>query len=209
MAADRIAIAQPAPPHCSGCYQQKPQETHVDFGAAYDGPVVPALAGSVGVVGHSIDELVLCSTCIRTAAALIGLHDQGPLIAERDQLEAGNRTLRGELAGYRDYVERLEGRDRRPPGSSGDARGAAPPGEGQGTVNAYPANSLVASGSVTAPGVNGVIASIVAPPEGVYEVIVHVTLTGTAETALTNLSLRENATPSPPCRHCRRSRSAS
>jgi hypothetical protein len=108
MAADRIAIAQPAPAHCSGCYQHKPQETHVDFGAAYDGPVVPALAGSVGVVGHSIDELVLCSTCIQTAAALIGLSDQGPLIAERDQLEAGNRTLRGELAGYRDYVERLE-----------------------------------------------------------------------------------------------------
>lgn len=109
MAADRIAIAQPAPPHCSGCYQQKPQETHVDFGAAYDGPVVPALAGTVGVVGHSIDELVLCATCIRTAAALIGLTDEGPLIAERDQLEAGNQSLRAELAGYRDYMERLEG----------------------------------------------------------------------------------------------------
>jgi hypothetical protein len=61
-------------------------------------------------------------------------------------------------------------------------------------VNAYPANSLVATGSVTAPGVNGVIASIVAPPEGVYEVAVHIALTGTAETALANLSLRENAT---------------
>jgi hypothetical protein len=81
----------------------------VDFGAAYDGPVVPALAGTVGVVGHSIDELVLCSTCISTAAALIGLHDQGPLIAERDQLEAGSRTLRAENVGLRDYVERLEG----------------------------------------------------------------------------------------------------
>jgi hypothetical protein len=61
-------------------------------------------------------------------------------------------------------------------------------------VSAYPANSLVATGSVTAPGVNGVIASIVAPPEGVYEVAVHIALTGTAETALANLSLRENAT---------------
>jgi hypothetical protein len=60
-------------------------------------------------------------------------------------------------------------------------------------VSAYPANSLVATGTVTAPGVNGVIASIVAPPEGVYEVVVHIALTGTAETALTNLSLRENA----------------
>jgi hypothetical protein len=61
-------------------------------------------------------------------------------------------------------------------------------------VSAYPANSLVATGSVTAPGVTGVIASIAAPPEGVYEVVVHVALTGTAETALTNLRLRENAT---------------
>jgi hypothetical protein len=61
-------------------------------------------------------------------------------------------------------------------------------------VSAYPANTLVATGSVTAPGATGVIASIAAPPEGVYDVAVHIALTGTAETALTNLRLRENAT---------------
>jgi hypothetical protein len=62
MAADRIHLADPAPPHCSGCFQQKPQERHVDFGAAYDGPVVPALEGTVGVVGHVIEDLILCET---------------------------------------------------------------------------------------------------------------------------------------------------
>jgi hypothetical protein len=57
---------------------------------------------------------------------------------------------------------------------------------------AYQENSRQASGSVTAPGAGAAIASIAALPPGVYEVRVHATLTGTAETALQNLRLREN-----------------
>jgi hypothetical protein len=53
-------------------------------------------------------------------------------------------------------------------------------------------NSRQASGSVTAPGAGVAIATITAPPPGVYEVRVYATLTGTAETALQNLRLREN-----------------
>ena len=108
MAADRIQIAQPAPAHCSGCFQQKPQQTHVDFGAAYDGPMVPALEGATGVVGHSIDELILCEDCLTQAAKLIGLENAGALVAERDQLEASNRALRMEAAGLKDYADKLE-----------------------------------------------------------------------------------------------------
>jgi hypothetical protein len=59
-------------------------------------------------------------------------------------------------------------------------------------MSAYPANTLTAAASVVAPGAGAVIASIAAPPEGVYEVTVRVVLTGTAETALVNCRLREN-----------------
>jgi hypothetical protein len=120
MAADRIHIAEPAPPRCSACFQAKPQEAHVDFSASYDGPVVPALDGAAGVVGHMIDELILCSECIRTAAVLVGMGDAGAVIAERDQLEAGNRELRSQLAGYKDYTDKLEAANQaRPPDRTG------------------------------------------------------------------------------------------
>jgi hypothetical protein len=108
MAADRIQIAQPPPPHCSGCYQARPEDRHVDFGASYDGPVLPAMEDAVGVVGHSIDELILCEACVTQAATLLGLVRAEALVAERDQLEASNRALVMEATGYKDYAEKLE-----------------------------------------------------------------------------------------------------
>jgi hypothetical protein len=59
---------------------------------------------------------------------------------------------------------------------------------------AYTENTLVAQASSVAPGAAAVVASIAAPPAGIYDVEVHLALTGTAETALSNLRLRENAT---------------
>jgi hypothetical protein len=108
MAADRIHLAEPAPPHCSGCFQQKPQTRHVDFGAAYDGPVVPALEGTTGVVGHVIEDLILCEDCLSTAAGLIGLARAEKLQAAIDQAEAANRELAMKLAGMGDYASKLE-----------------------------------------------------------------------------------------------------
>lgn len=108
MAADRIRLAEPAPPHCSGCFQQKPQQPHVDFGAAYDGPTVPALENTVGVVGHTIDDLILCEDCLRTAAGLIGLCDPGAVVAERDQLEASLGELHLRIRGLEDYNAKLQ-----------------------------------------------------------------------------------------------------
>jgi hypothetical protein len=107
MAADRIHIAEPAPPHCSGCFQQKPQTRHVDFSAAYDGPTVPALENTIGVVVHSIDDLVLCEDCIETAASLVGLTRAEALIAERDQLEASNRELVEKFYALENYRDKL------------------------------------------------------------------------------------------------------
>jgi NaMN:DMB phosphoribosyltransferase len=59
-------------------------------------------------------------------------------------------------------------------------------------MTAYPGNTLVHSAVATAPTLNQVIASIAAPPEGVYRVGVTIILTGTAETATRNLTVREN-----------------
>jgi hypothetical protein len=107
MAADRIHLAEPAPPHCSGCFQQKPQTRHVDFGAAYDGPAVPALEGSVGVVAHVIEDLILCEDCIENAAKFVGLVRAESLQAALDQAEASNRELAMRLAGLEDYTAKL------------------------------------------------------------------------------------------------------
>jgi hypothetical protein len=108
MAADRIHLAEPAPPHCSGCFQQKPQTRHVDFGAAYDGPALPALEGSVGVVAHVIEDLILCEDCLATAAEVVGLVRAEKLQAALDQAEAANRELAMKLAGMGDYAAKLE-----------------------------------------------------------------------------------------------------
>lgn len=107
MAADRIQLAEPAPPRCSGCFQAKPQERHVDFGAAYDGPVVPSIENVAGLVGHVIEDLILCETCIAEAGKLVGLGDAGALTAERDQLEAANRDLRARNRGLEDYANSM------------------------------------------------------------------------------------------------------
>jgi hypothetical protein len=57
---------------------------------------------------------------------------------------------------------------------------------------AYSENTLTGAGTATAPGAGAAIASIAAPPPGVYKVCLTIVLSGTAETALTNLRLREN-----------------
>ena len=107
MAADRIHIVHPAPPHCSSCYQQKPDQRHVDFEAAWDGPVLPALDGAVGVIGHSIDDLILCEDCIRIAAGLIGYQDVTDLIKARARLEETRDTLLGKVAALEEHNQHL------------------------------------------------------------------------------------------------------
>ena len=59
---------------------------------------------------------------------------------------------------------------------------------------AFTDNTKVGTGSTTSPGAGAVLASISAPAAGTYKVTVMALLTGTAETALRNLRLRENGT---------------
>lgn len=74
-----------APIHCANCYQQEPG-IHIQFPAAFDGPVLnqnEKLLGS-GVEVQAIDELVLCEKCLKAAAKLIGLQNVPDLLAERE-----------------------------------------------------------------------------------------------------------------------------
>jgi hypothetical protein len=54
---------------------------HVDFGAAWDGPMVPPDQSVAGGKMVSVDDLVICEECLTFAAALVGLGD----VSERDE----------------------------------------------------------------------------------------------------------------------------
>jgi hypothetical protein len=58
-------------------------------------------------------------------------------------------------------------------------------------MSAWPGNTLTAVASVTAPGAGADVVQIASVPSGVYKIRVLIALTGTAETALANLRLRE------------------
>jgi hypothetical protein len=110
MAADRIHLAEPAPAHCSSCFGQYPARAHVDFDAAWDGPVI-----GEGVTMHVIDDLVICDECIKTAARLIGYGDVVAVEAELKHAEETADNYLEQIVEMRRYVARLEeARDGRP-----------------------------------------------------------------------------------------------
>lgn len=101
----RIHLEEPAPPCCSACYQPQPEKRHVDFSAFTDGPVTNVIPeGSLGVVGHVIDEIVLCEDCIKRAAKLLGLGDVTELQTQLEAAEASNDALHEQLAAQREGV---------------------------------------------------------------------------------------------------------
>jgi hypothetical protein len=95
-----------------------PEKRHVDFGASTDGPVLELAGGqslrqaptpghlmsAVGVVGHVIDEIIICETCIAEAAKLIGLEDAAALRRQLETAEAANDALHEQIAGTRASV---------------------------------------------------------------------------------------------------------
>ena len=71
----------PNPPFCAACYGQKPEMRHVDFEAAYDGPVV----NPEDDIKMAVDDLILCEECLRSAAQRLGY---GPIDSDyQNQLE--------------------------------------------------------------------------------------------------------------------------
>lgn len=102
-----MRVTEIAPTHCSSCFVQKPDARHVDFDAAWDGPVInegdkdsPAFV--------SIDELIICEDCLRDAGALVELRPAGRVEQERDELREQLRETRERLAGAVDHINRLE-----------------------------------------------------------------------------------------------------
>jgi hypothetical protein len=106
-----VKVCDTPPPFCASCYGQYTDLRHVDLEASYDGPVVEG-----GIIGEdmqvqdkikvSIDELVLCETCLSEAAALIGLtSDAGTRMAE---LAQRNQEQAERLLGLQAYVDQLE-----------------------------------------------------------------------------------------------------
>jgi hypothetical protein len=88
--ADKIHLAETPPVVCSSCFGQYTGRRHVDFGAAWDGPMVPPDQTVAGGKMVSVDDLVVCEDCLRFAAQLIGLGDVG----ERDErIERLNERL--------------------------------------------------------------------------------------------------------------------
>lgn len=92
-------LADPAPAYCAACFQAKPGTAHVDFGAAYDGPVLADAAG----VRQSIDDMVVCAECVREAARVLAIDPQPLADVERDR----DAALR-DLDAWRSYAEGLE-----------------------------------------------------------------------------------------------------
>lgn len=68
-------IAPVTPAYCSVCYQAGGDKTYVDFGSAWDGPVLTLEDGRK----QPIDDLVVCSGCLAEAFDLLdpqGLKDR-------------------------------------------------------------------------------------------------------------------------------------
>lgn len=103
--AAKIKIAHPAPPACASCYGQYPERLHVDFGAAFDGPV---LFGKEGATQAQVDELVICDECLRAAAALLGLKSHGDLEEKIAALNDHATELAEKLAGAMVYIRKIE-----------------------------------------------------------------------------------------------------
>jgi hypothetical protein len=105
----QMKIASPNPPHCASCYQAKSPERHVDFGAAYDGPVMAGDPDVEGQVTVAIDDLIVCETCLKEAAELVGLGDVEELKAQIDNMVEQGIASADRIVQLEEYVERLEG----------------------------------------------------------------------------------------------------
>lgn len=104
----KIRLAERPPVACSSCNGQYTDRRHVDFGAAYDGPVLPSGAETRGVVGIAVDDLIVCDECLTAAARLIGMEDATQSREAMDALTARAEEMSERLAGAIAYINRLE-----------------------------------------------------------------------------------------------------
>jgi hypothetical protein len=95
----KIHLATVPPSACAACFGQYPDRRHIDFGAFYDGPILPSGADQVGVVGLAVDDLVICEECLKAAATQLGLGDTEKVESEKKDLAGRVEELSERLAG--------------------------------------------------------------------------------------------------------------
>ena len=91
------------PVYCSACGCQDKSKRHVDFDAACDRGY-----GADQDVPISMDDLIICETCLRSAAGLVGMiDDTEPLekIATLEQRLSGEQKRADKAAAYAERME--------------------------------------------------------------------------------------------------------
>lgn len=90
--------------------QSPPGRRHVDFGAAYEGPVFAAGEDRAvrGGTPISVDELILCEDCIRDAAKLVGLGNVEAAEKVNDELRREYEELSDRAAAQKAHIDQLE-----------------------------------------------------------------------------------------------------
>jgi hypothetical protein len=91
------------PMYCSACGCQDTGKRHVDFDAACDRGY-----GTGDVVPVSMDDLIICETCLRAGAALVGMiDDTEPLekIATLEQRLSDEQKRADKAAAYAERME--------------------------------------------------------------------------------------------------------
>lgn len=104
----KIHLTTTPPVVCSSCGGQYPHRRHVDFGAAWDGPMISLGSEEQGIIGHSVDDLIVCEDCLKDAAELVGFGDVTALEESRRALVEHQNNVGQRLAKALEYVERLE-----------------------------------------------------------------------------------------------------
>ncbi len=110
------------PMYCSACFNQDSAVRHVDFDAASD------RGYGHGSVPVAMDDLVLCETCLKEGARLLGMIDQTLFQAELDGLRKRYEFERKRADSADLYAEKLEAAvDARPNPVSAPRRVGRPP----------------------------------------------------------------------------------
>lgn len=93
-------LAAEIPPACSACFQQVPSERHVDFQVHFDGPFIPGTdvlgedaPEGTGTTSVTIDDLIICESCLKDAVELIGLGDVTEVSAALEEEKAKKADL--------------------------------------------------------------------------------------------------------------------
>jgi hypothetical protein len=90
----KIHVTEHPPFVCSSCGCQHIDSRHVDFGAAWDGPVleVPESTNK-----HAVDDLIICERCLRESYVALAFDDR-PVHDDVAALEQELAETRKELA---------------------------------------------------------------------------------------------------------------